>query len=285
MRFQLLDSLSLPGVADKPNEDSFAEAPHLAVVFDGATPLSEPLLPGPSDAQWIARFAARRLAAHSGDGKGDLRDWLRAAAGDAEKSFAALRRRAPKEPYEIPFSSMMAAALFNDTLEAMWFGDCGLLLRRPSAPEVQWVGEALARRDAERKRARHASSVTAQGPASSAVRTEYLPSLRAARNTVNTRKGNWLFSPDAACADHAASAQLPIEPDSLMLLATDGFLSLVTEYSAHDAAHLLAAAESHGLGVLGEELRLIEAGDPEGHEFPRFKKSDDATALLLRIIA
>ena len=46
---------------------------------------------------------------------------------------------------------------------------------------------------------------------------------------------------------------------------------------------LIATAQSHGLTVLGEELRLIEAGDPEGHEFPRFKKSDDATALLLRV--
>jgi hypothetical protein len=30
-------------------------------------------------------------------------------------------------------------------------------------------------------------------------------------------------------------------------------------------------------------LRAIEAGDALGDKFPRFKKSDDATALLLRI--
>jgi hypothetical protein len=285
MRFALLDSLSLPGVADKPNEDSFAHAPHLAVVFDGATPLSEPLLPGPSDAQWLARFAARRLAAHSGDGEGAPRDWLRGAAADAEKSFAALRRRAPEEVYETPFASMMAAALSEDGFEALWFGDCGILLQRPSEKGVRLIGDALARRDVERKRARHASAVTSRGPAAAAVREEYLPSLRASRNTVNTRKGSWLFSPDAACADHAASAHFVVEPDSLLLLATDGFLSLVTEYGAYDPASLLAAAQSHGLTVLGEELRLIEAGDPEGHEFPRFKKSDDATALLLRVVA
>jgi hypothetical protein len=34
---------------------------------------------------------------------------------------------------------------------------------------------------------------------------------------------------------------------------------------------------------LGEELRAIEAGDSGGDKFPRFKKSDDATALLLRL--
>jgi hypothetical protein len=31
-------------------------------------------------------------------------------------------------------------------------------------------------------------------------------------------------------------------------------------------------------------LREIEAGDSDGKRFPRFKKSDDATALLLKIV-
>jgi len=37
-----------------------------------------------------------------------------------------------------------------------------------------------------------------------------------------------------------------------------------------------------GLAALGAQLRAIEAGDAGGDTFPRFKKSDDATALLLR---
>jgi hypothetical protein len=31
-------------------------------------------------------------------------------------------------------------------------------------------------------------------------------------------------------------------------------------------------------------LRAIEDKDPEGRKFPRFKKSDDATAVLLRLV-
>jgi len=39
-----------------------------------------------------------------------------------------------------------------------------------------------------------------------------------------------------------------------------------------------------GLAILGEQLRSIESADSGGDKFPRFKKSDDATALLLRLI-
>src|SRR5216683_6296010 len=106
MRFELRNSLSLPGDAGRPNEDAFAHAPGFATVFDGATGLGERLMPGRSDAQWLAQFGARRLAAHAKSDEGHLRDWLYAAAADAEKSFTALRRRAPAENYEIPFASV-----------------------------------------------------------------------------------------------------------------------------------------------------------------------------------
>ena len=68
-----------------------------------------------------------------------------------------------------------------------------------------------------------------------------------------------------------------------MLLASDGFLALASDYGAYSADSLMAAAMAKGLKALGEELRAIEAGDAGGDKFPRFKKSDDATALLLKI--
>ena len=50
-----------------------------------------------------------------------------------------------------------------------------------------------------------------------------------------------------------------------------------------DRDHSFPKAAHEGLAALGEELRAIEAGDAGGDRRPRFKKSDDATALLLRV--
>jgi hypothetical protein len=68
-----------------------------------------------------------------------------------------------------------------------------------------------------------------------------------------------------------------------LLLASDGFLALASDYGAYSADTLMTAAMTRGLKALGEELRAIEAGDAGGDRFPRFKKSDDATALLLKL--
>ncbi len=279
MQFELLDSLSLPGDPSKPNEDSFSHASGFACVVDGATVLGENLMPGRSDAQWIAQFGARRLRAHAEE-SGLPRDALRAAARDAEKSFNALRKRPPAETYETPLASLMALFVRHNKVEALWFGDCSALILSPDGA-ISVVGEALNLR--ARERSRVSSLAEPDGVAATAVREKFLPALRASRNRVNKPDGDWLFSPDAKCADHAAEAQLAVIPDSQILMASDGFFALVSDYGRYTVDALMEAAQSRGLAALGEELRAIEAADPKGHSYPRFKRSDDATALLLSL--
>jgi hypothetical protein len=113
-------------------------------------------------------------------------------------------------------------------------------------------------------------------------RPEIEPLLRAARNRINSVR-NWLFSPDPRAAGHVTHRTAMLEDGALVLIASDGFLALTTDYGAYDMPGLMAAAKSKGLAALGEELRAIEITDPLGEKFSRFKKSDDATAVLLRV--
>jgi serine/threonine protein phosphatase PrpC len=71
--------------------------------------------------------------------------------------------------------------------------------------------------------------------------------------------------------------------ETIVLLCSDGFLALASDYERYDADALLAACLSRGLKPLCDELRDIERGDREGRRFPRFKVSDDATAVVVRI--
>jgi len=281
MELVFLDALSLPGNPAKPNDDAWAQTSTAAVVFDGATNLGESLLPGDSDAAWLARFGARRLMAHCQDGHEPL-EALRRALGDAEKSFTGLRRRAPKENYEHPYASMMFVRAAGKHIHALWFGDCGAFVKRPNEA-VEIVGDAFDKRATEARRVAMLAKAKGLAPAAGINRPEFLSALRAARNTVNTDKGGWLFGPHTGAVDHARGKQIDVPAGSLLLLASDGFLALASDYGLYDADTLVAAAEKQGLESLGAELRGIEASDPEGEKYPRFKKSDDATAVLLRV--
>jgi hypothetical protein len=281
MRFELLDSLSIPGDAAKANEDAFGILPNAAVVLDGATGLGDPLMPGKSDAAWLAQFGARRLLAHLHDGD-PPRDAVRHAMEDAGRSFAALRRRVPANTYEIPFASMMFVRGNGEGIEALWFGDCAALLKQPDEPAIL-LGDTLAKRELEAARVARLAAAHNLSPAAGHNRPEYLVALRRARNLVNSERGGWLFGPQPIAAEHTSHRQFTAPKGSLVLLATDGFLALVSDYRRYDAEGLLLAAASQGLSNLGDELRQIETADANGSRYPRFKTSDDATAVLLRI--
>jgi hypothetical protein len=276
MTLKLLESFSLAGDPAKPNEDSFAHSSSAALVLDGATPLGPSLLPGPSDAAWIAQFGARRLMAHLNDG--DAPDEaLTHALEDAQKSFAGLSRQPIKEKWQTPCAAMILAVEQGDRIEFLWFGDCAALIAQDGATTM--VGEAMEARRREGGRARLVAQETKAAPTD---RAAFLPLQRAGRNRINSGS-HWLFSPEPRAATHVSRQTEKPAPGSLLLLASDGFLALATDYDAYDLNGLVTAAKDRGLAVLGEELRAIEQADPEGAKYPRFKTSDDATALLIEV--
>lgn len=281
-----MEQLSLPGDKSKPNEDAFAHLDNAALVLDGATPLGPSLLPGPSDAAWIAQFGARRLAAHLKDGDAPAQA-LEYALADTEKSFAGLSRAPIREKWQTPCASMMMVAETRVSeyrrgreTEFLWFGDCAAIVEQGG--KVELVGDGPEKRQAEAKRARLIAQEKKIAPASGVHRPEIEPLLRAARNRINSGR-NWLFSPDVRAATHVARKTVTLQQGALVLIASDGFLALVSDYDAYDAAGLMKAATTKGLAALGEELRAIEQNDEGGEKYFRFKKSDDATALLLRL--
>ena len=280
MTLRILDQLSLPGDPAKPNEDFLAQSDKAALVMDGATPLGDSLMPGPSDAAWIAQFGSRRLIAHLSAQK-SARKALRDALADTERSFEGLRRYPPEEMWQTPCASMMLAVPDQGGVEFLWFGDCAALVKQGDGA-VTVVGETFDKRAAEAERARAIAKEKNLSPASGLSRPEFIGTLRAARNRINSGT-SWLFSPDARAAAHVSRRVVKMMPGAVLLLATDGFLALASDYGVYGADSLMDAALSKGLAAMGEELRAIEAGDVGGDRFPRFKKSDDATAILLKI--
>ena len=277
MKFEYVSGLSWPGDPAKPNDDAFCHSERLAAVFDGATSLGEPLLAVDSDAAWIARKGAEALIAHAGL---PPREALARTAEAAERDFVRQRKRPPKENFELPLASMMLAGVQAQALEFLWFGDCAAIVRPPGKAS-RLVGDALEKRAGEARRARRLAERHGLDPAAGVDRPEYLDALRKGRNLVNTRDDGWAFAPDARCAGHARSLAMSVPEGTEILLCSDGFLALASDYARYGIDELIEAAVRKGLKPLFDEIRAIEEADPNGRTYPRFKKSDDATGLLL----
>lgn len=274
---EALDAVTLAGDRGKPNDDTFGVAGNRVWVIDGATSLGPPLLPGSSDAAWLAREANRFFHRHAGTV--DTTAMIRAVIDDLRRSFDAAARSQPEQPWQAPMASFLMLTFHADRVEAVWQGDCRAVQKIGGRIETcgeDAEGEAEERRFAARLGSDHGGAAMLRSP-------EVVSRLRDARMAVNTPRGRWLLGLVRESAAHLQTESFPLNGPAEMLLMTDGFSALELKYGRRDAAGMIGDARRLGLAALGAELRRIEEiEDPDGRLWPRFKRSDDATAVLAR---
>jgi hypothetical protein len=272
-----VESISLAGDRVKQNDDAFGFAGARAWVLDGATDLHDaPMAHTASDASWIAHHANTRL--HTAGPRETLRETVRMVSASATQAFAAASADARLERWQSPISSLLMIEDVGSTLEGVDLGDSRVFALDANGAVFVTGGPDDA---ADDESALAAKQTDKEKPL--LRRSETIDMLRRMRAELNQPGARWTFCLDLACADHARAFAWELARPAHILLMTDGFSALVDRYRAHDAGGLVRAAIEKGLQELGRELRAIESADAGGDMHPRFKKSDDATALLMRL--
>lgn len=281
-RIQVIEGLSLPGSPERVNEDALGAGKSVAFVLDGVTGLADtPVMPGKSDAAWASHVARDLLIAH--EATTDIQTLVGDVARDITKRFEAERLRAPSARYELPWTTLSMIRLQDGRLDVGFVGDSRVLVETAD-DEVHNFGLHPSRSEFETKlAAKMLAARKDEALGTESIRATVLEDLRRARDTVNTGKGYWLLGPDAAVGPHVTVTSIPLTGPATVLLVTDGFYALVEDYKRYGDRELIATAQTLGLSILGRELRHIEDDDPVGAKYPRMKKSDDATALLVRV--
>ncbi len=275
----LIEAISLAGDRKKQNDDAYGFSAPLAWVIDGATDLYEdPAMGWSSDAAWFAHHLNAELHRRaSADGA------LRAAVAESAEAMGALfraRAGADLPGWREPAASLLLMRETETGVEALDLGDSRMFARDSDGASFAIGGkEEGAARETAQVRAL-TGGITDVAPLE---RADVIARLRASHEARNKPGGWWVMGLYPACADHARAHALTLSRPAHLLIATDGFSALVDRYALYDAAGLIDAALTRGLAALGAELRAFEEADAGGAQHPRYKKSDDATALLLRL--
>ncbi|MXQ14680.1 protein phosphatase 2C domain-containing protein [Microvirga makkahensis] len=282
--FTVLDRISWPGHHDKVNEDICGVCRDWAWVIDTSIfPGTSPVMHPRSDAAWLAAFADERLsslAPHAEDGAALIRYVM-------EEARTAYRAVAPRERHEDfvswPLGAMTLVRRLGDALDVWTFGDTTAFVRRPDGT-VQTLGEAPGLRTFESAKAAELMQAAGSRPddiLDTPVFLDWLGERRERQRRSGVPAALLSLNPDAA--GRLRHERTPCEDGTVVLLASDGFSALVDLYQAFDAKGLIEHAIASGLEPLATKAREIETGlDPDGRLYPRFKLSDDTTAVLLK---
>ena len=282
-----VEAMSLAGDRKKQNDDAYGAARMWGWVIDGATDLHEtPVSNYASDAAWMATRLSERLAgaAVAFDLYGVEADMLREelkAASEALLEDWRFEWPTDIERWQLPTASALLISDHDgEALEILELGDCRCFIL-DAAGGAQAVGGSTVASINEASAAADAAKHSGGQPLLHDQQT--ILRLRDKRAQHNLAGGYWVFGVQPECAEYARAWSLPVARPAHILLMTDGFAALTDRYAAYDPAGLVQTAINKGLHELGRELRAIEAADAGGAKHPRFKASDDATALLLRL--
>jgi hypothetical protein len=283
-QIKVLDALSIPGNTARPNDDRFGYNEAAAFVIDGATGLGDRqyIDSAGSDAAWIAaRFADGFREGITRDTA--VSDIARAISAEARTAFLDSHHDVPRYAWPLSAFAMLHATRAGIRFHGL--GDsCVFLLNEDGSAGIHTaIPDAFTREQAAAaSHIARTGGITKGGGALGDTQT--LTGLRRNREKQNTEGGIWTLGLVPEAADHLISETLPIKGKAHAIVCSDGFADLVVLYEAYDAASLVRTALEKGLARMIEELRRFEREtDPEGLRYPRFKQSDDTTAILVEI--
>jgi hypothetical protein len=275
-----------PGKPGRANEDRLGHNACAAFVLDGATGLGDrQFMEGyGSDAAWIAELAATRLSERL-DESVDPGRILRQISSEARDAFLKAAGEQPR--YAWPLCSLTALRATEAGFQYFGLGDSCLYVLHDDGTSDFFIPIPGAYEWEQQQAARHIARLGGigliRGDQTDPVTLEELREGRALQNTPDGI--TWTFGIVPEAADHIFRCDLPLRGGGAhAILCSDGLADLVALYKAYDAPGLVRQALDKGLPSLVEELRRFEREtDPEGLTYPRFKQSDDTTAILLRL--
>ncbi|MFE9007442.1 integrase [Streptomyces sp. NPDC007875] len=208
---------------------------------------------------------------------GDNTVWLREALRTAIAEVNDLHRDTCALDQEaVPASTVVMIRERDDVLEYLVLSDNVLVLDL-SDNGIQTVTD---------KRVEEVASdemrAALQGPTGTPEHAARVSELVTVQRGLRNRPGGyWVAATDPAAADEAITGAVDLAKVRQAALLTDGASRLVDSFGALSWEQLLDLLRTEGPAALIARTREAELADPAGERWPRFKRSDDASAAYV----
>jgi hypothetical protein len=258
---------TLPGAADKPNEDAACADSITVVVVDGVTERTGTgCVHGTA---WFAEQLARGVL--GADREVGPSDALRHAIA---RTAALHRATCDLSDPATPCGAIGMVRIGRDgRLRYLALGDVSIVLANDQEHRV--VTDERVERTAQALRAEAGSL-----PSGSAARAAALISMKRAEIAARNKPGGyWVAGADPSVVDHAITGEMAVSDVHRVALLSDGAARAVEPFRLTDWSGALDLLATRGPGELLARVRAAERADPEGTRWPRTKMSDDATAV------
>lgn len=257
-----------PGGAG-PNEDWVASAPRLAVVLDGLSTAGLPTGCRHGVPWYVAHLGGHLMAA--------LADPFLSLSDGLTEAIDRVASQHPECDLGSPGTPSATVAILRHatgTLEHLVLADSPIVLDCYGDYEaITDLRVDAVLPDLQAEVARHETHTQSHREAVQRL-------VAAQREVRNTVEGYWVAASAPEAAQYALTGTTPLTTVRSAAVMSDGVSRLVTEYGMAGWAEVFATLNEEGPHGLIRAVRKVEATDPNGRRWPRYKSGDDATVAF-----
>jgi hypothetical protein len=258
-----------------------------ALILDGATGLEKDILNkdelSQTDAIWFVRRFAYYVEQYI-DSSIEVKELVKKCINKVKKDYEELVKEDRfKDPLYEPSASMALVKRTKEHMELLMMGDISLLLRNPMGEVSHIHDEAVSRLDDYVISELVKLSQNLNKNIIDVIKEDKIQALlKANRLKKNQKDGYCILGMDENAVVSGMYYNFEEAEFAEMLFCSDGFMAYYDKYHlCPEAEEMLKLVENHKMEWMMDKIRSVETKDKDCNEYPRFKQSDDATAILI----
>jgi serine/threonine protein phosphatase PrpC len=279
MKFSKYDSISSAG--NKVNEDIVYVTDNYGWVIDGATGLNNKNLTGSSsDANWFVNEWDKYLKENISNNSVSIKEIIFKGIGYISNKFYQITTSQHFEKVDFPSASIVVIRIKSGKIEYFLLGDCTLIVQDNNGKSLILKQDLLDKLDNKAK-VEMSKLMVKEGMSFVQARQSINSLLVKHRLLKNTPNGYWTLEFDEKAVENSLCGCFDFLEYKKVLLMSDGFSAIFDNYDYFKEDNIISIVEKQGLQDVYRILRIIEEEDSDILRFPRFKKGDDASAVIL----
>lgn len=267
------------------NEDIATIHNNSAWVMDGATGLyNKNLVDKDSDAKWFVDEWNDYLLANIENWDKSLKEIIKKGISIIKNKYYNLVDENNIEPLAFPSSGIALIRWYDNKLEYLVLGDCTFMYKDKKGLVKSFKDYKLEQLDGE-VISQINKLINGENLSLLEARQKSMDMLIKNRLLRNTSEGYWILGFNESASDNCITGTIDLyeENEYEILLTTDGFYALIDKYKYTNESDIYKLLKDNTLDDLYRKIREIERSDESGIKYPRLKKSDDASAVYLRV--
>jgi hypothetical protein len=274
---KVLDSLSI-GASVAKNEDILNSVENKHWVLDGIPCIGGSVLYlNKTDAEWYAH----ELNQYISKGHGDLNYSVNEANIKSREDFNVLLKKRKIDKHLYPSASFAGIEQVEDKINIITYGSAKCcVLDKDFKVKFETLSTTIDELDSKiLEELKFLKERHPELPHKKLIDL-LIPNLIRNRNKYNTPFGYQVISP--FCFSKGEENQINIEDGDYIFLYTAGLEYYWKIFKSKSLVETVKNIINVGLSKVLEELRDIESKDPDCIKYPRFLKSEDASAILMK---